>query len=96
MGGNKYYVINIKSYPQEQAVLFEICPRAVGVPTNTQKLQRSEPCRLELRRFGQGPSYSTHCIVSQSAIIQENSAHGCRRDKYKTYFLLDCPWIIMS
>ena len=49
-----------------------------------------------LRRFGQGRSCSPHYLVSQRAKIKEESVHGCRRAKYKTYRLLDYLWAIMS
>ena len=49
-----------------------------------------------LQRFGQGPSCSPYRLVSQPERLKEESEHGCRGAKYKTYCLLDDPWIILS
>ena len=42
------------------------------------------------------PSCSPHRLVSQSTILKEESLHWCRGAKYKTYCLLDDPWVILS
>ena len=48
-----------------------------------------------LRRFGQGPSCSPHQLVNQSAMLKEESVHGCRGAKYKTYCLLDVEGVLL-
>ena len=40
-----------------------------------------------LRVFGQVPSYSPYCLVSQSAILYIGSVQGCRRTKQKPIVL---------
>ena len=49
-----------------------------------------------LRKFGQGPSCSPRCLVSQSAVLNEKSPHGWRRAKCKAYCLVDDPRVILS
>ena len=49
-----------------------------------------------LQRFGQGPSCSPHRLVSQSAMLKEESVHGRRGAKYKTYCLRGGPRVILS
>ena len=46
-----------------------------------------------LRRFGQGPSHSSHRLVSQSAMPQEGSVYCCRSIKHKTYCPLNYHWV---
>ena len=49
-----------------------------------------------LRRFGQEPLCSTHHLVRQREMLKEESVHGCRGAKHKTYCLLDDPCVIQS
>ena len=39
---------------------------------------------------------SPHRLVSQSAMLKEESVHGCRGAKYKTHCLPDDPLVILS
>ena len=49
--------------------------------------------RLNVHHF----SVINMCIglVSQSAMLKVKSVQGCRRFKYKTYCLLNDPWVIL-
>ena len=48
------------------------------------------------RRFGEAPSYTSNCLVGQSAMLKGRSVQGCRRANYETYRPLDDHRVILS
>ena len=48
-----------------------------------------------LGRFGQGLSYSSQCLLSQSAGLQYRFVQGYERVKLKTCRPLDDHWVIL-
>ena len=70
----------------------EVSSKDVGVLTNNQRGQRSGPCCL----CGSLDKARHVVRVSQIAIREAKSTHGCKWAKYKTYYFLDDPWVILS
>ena len=66
----KYLVTSIKVSCAKRSLYASSGPKAEGVPTGT-RIRSLSP----LRRFGQGPSYSPHHLVSQSATLFRNDMY---------------------